>query len=155
MAQAFGKDDIKAAARYVCEACELVGLRDWTVKVSADPAPPDCHASIDCTQGRKVAVVRFGDSFWALTAEEQRDTVAHELIHAHLSALEYLLQAARPVMGEAAFSVLRNAHHEAIEWATDALSAPVARGLPMPGANTTTTMMVDAAQVATQEVAGG
>jgi hypothetical protein len=120
-------------ARYVRACADRLELRDWRFTVAHEPpASPRHAASISRVYGRKLATLRFSQSWLDDDQHGQRQTVAHELIHAHLRGLEDTLVSAKPALGGPLSDLLHDAFTDQLELAVDALAYAVAPALPLP-----------------------
>jgi hypothetical protein len=109
---------------YTRDLAERLGLRDWRVAVSDDPPEdPGATASIECVEGRRLAILRLSDQFLAGRPAAQRQTMTHELIHCHLAPLDQVMMAAG--LSDPWVRVI-------LEYAIDGLAAAVAPMLPLP-----------------------
>jgi hypothetical protein len=117
---------------------DTMGLRDWTFDVLiGDPATDvpgveAAFASIECVDGRKYASITFHPAIRDEPLEEIRDTVAHELIHAHLNpACEIVRVDACDLMQQDTYEVLMAGFRRNVEFAVDALAGALAPSLPL------------------------
>lgn len=123
----------RALCGYVRHVADQLELRDWTIVVETDPPlSEDAGAAIRPVYGRKRAWLRFRDDFRRAGADDQVQTVAHELLHCHLDAIETPLEddSVADLMGSAAYHVLFQAHRNAIEFAVDAIAESFVHHLP-------------------------
>ena len=113
---------------YVRKLADLMRLRDWRVEIAED-APSDANAIASCNpiEGRKFAVIRLSESFFTDSRDDQRQTLAHELLHCHTGPLQRLLEAE-----ESCTPAVRHA----IEYCVDGLADAIAPLLPDPPAST-------------------
>lgn len=124
--------EFAALGRYVRWVANEMGLRDWTIEVSHDRAPSDCNAFVTNTYGRKLATIRFCSDFRTLSPEDQRHTVAHELVHCHLeSATNMVLNDLEECLGKPADRVFWSSFKRQMEYGVDALAAAYAKHLPL------------------------
>jgi hypothetical protein len=114
-------------APYVRQLADILHLRDWSIDVSEESSSGDSTASCEPVNGRKLAIIRFSESFLTAPVVDQRHTITHELLHCQLGPLHRLLEAnefMRP-------SVLL-----ALEYAVDGLADAIAPLLPEPPPST-------------------
>lgn len=110
-----------------------MGLRDWTVTLSSDRPDNGNHAAdVVCLYGRKYLTVRLTQGFENYSLEEQRHWITHELVHAHLWALDFTLNNIRDHLPSAAFDVLKGCFDDGIEFAVDAIAEIVAPHMALP-----------------------
>jgi hypothetical protein len=111
-------------APYVRDVADRLALKDWRVVVADDvPTDRDCLASVYCCEGRKIATIRFNDSFLEDTRDRQRHIVVHELVHAHLAA--YVRAVEKKTNDDDVLALLH-------EYATDSLADAIAPLVPLP-----------------------
>lgn len=117
---------IRSWGPYVRRIADLMCLRDWFIQLIWEgPDEPEVAADIKCIPGRRLAYIRLGDSFLDdYTPDQQRHTVVHELVHAHLDQAQ---KVAEEAMGEqwAVFRLL-------LEYGVDAIADGWAPCLPLP-----------------------
>lgn len=121
-----------ALQAWIDEAKPVMRLNDWYV-VAKDTPPEDEDGglSYDAFAGSFIrdssdhASVHLGDSFWDETPEEQRETLAHELLHCHLYRLHRFVE---DRLRKADITTARQMEEIAIEQ----LARIVAPLLPMP-----------------------
>ena len=132
--------DRKELARYVRHIADEMGLRDWTFEVKVgDPDEedeiPNCDdalASIECVDGRKFAIITFVPDSRKQPPEELRDTVVHELIHAHLNpACEIVRVDAKDGFSQATYEMLMMSFRRSIEYAVDGLAEVISKQFPL------------------------
>jgi hypothetical protein len=115
---------------YLKDLAEAMGLGDWTLDLREEPADENTVAEIDCTLGQKHARVYLCEQWLDLDQETQRDTLAHELVHAHLSQLRHLADAMlAEVKGG---KVAAAAFHLVEEYTTETIAQAWAPYLPLP-----------------------
>lgn len=124
-------DDLRAYAR---QLADLLHLKDWTILF--DQSPPendDAIASIDPCEGRKVATVHICSDFWEREADEQRQTITHELIHCHHdSASEIVRVDLVKHLSQQAYDILWGGYKRQMEYCVDGLADAIAPFLPLP-----------------------
>ena len=127
---------------YVRQCADLMGLRDWTIFTSSDPAeePDDGFDDARCatfagTFGRKGAAVWVNHEWWAgATRDQRRQTIAHELVHAHLHIARSTVAT---ILGGLCTTkkqqeTLQALYDQQEEYAVDALADVAAKTLPLP-----------------------
>jgi hypothetical protein len=116
----------KRFSPYVRCLADKMGLRDWTTCI-CDNAPSDseCVAENECIYGQKWINIYLGESFFRKSEPYQRQTICHELIHAHIAPMSQFLR-----------SVLDRSEAEAyrvtMEYAVDGMATEWADHLPLP-----------------------
>lgn len=117
--------------RYIRQSADLVGLRDWTYEVSALPCVSNRAADITLVEGRRIARLAFCAGFRELPERDQREAIAHELVHCHLHGVADVVRvdiaaAIRPTL----HSVLWSSFERQLEHAVDAMVPVFARAIP-------------------------
>jgi hypothetical protein len=125
-------DRYAALEAYVAECMPLLHLDHWRVLVMTDVAPEDRYADIEPNDQAQTANLRVGNLFWSQKPDEQRLTIAHELIHLHLCRIDQAVDRLEPVLGSAAWAPWSGVYEDAYERATDALATVYAPHLPVP-----------------------
>src|SRR4051794_37550360 len=87
------KRDRKALGRYIRWVADHLELWDWTFRIS-DETTGEEHvlAEVRPAEGRKLADIIFCADFRDRAREEQRHTVAHELVHCHFAAVQHQVE---------------------------------------------------------------
>lgn len=123
----FPEDD--SLDQYVRQLADLIGMRDWKVKLE-DEHPGDGNLGFcECVYGRKIANIRLAEHD---TIEELRHTIVHELLHAHLDPTRLPIENIRNVLGQPLYDATHNALVDAVEYATDEIASVLAPLLPLP-----------------------
>lgn len=118
---------------YVRAMADGLALRDWTFILEYDGKELTGEtARIVCVYGRRLATITFCEAFWAESRHEQRGTIIHELVHAHLDGMEAVVRDMEQQLGDFVHSMLVDTHHRAVEIATDALATAIAPRFPLP-----------------------
>lgn len=77
-------------AAYLCHLAARMGLDGWVFEIQAEPCGKDNLAEIDAIYGQRFAKVYLAKDWEKLDSIAMRDTLVHELIHAHLAPLTEL-----------------------------------------------------------------
>lgn len=133
------KRDRKALGKYSRELADLLELRDWTVNVHVgevhSPHHPDGWewiATSESTPGQKRVHLTFSEDVRDWTPEHVRQTVAHELIHAHLAPLMEMIRVdLHGQLKPTAHVLFATGATRWMEFAVDALADAVAPRLPL------------------------
>lgn len=115
----------EALAPYLRALADLMGLRDWTVGINHEPPDPRHLAECDARFGRKIAWIHLSEAFLNAPPDRQRQTLGHELLHAHTAHLEHLMHGELTEPGYRAFTL-------ALEYAIDGIAEEWAKSLPLP-----------------------
>lgn len=132
------KRDRKELTRYVRHIADEMGLRDWgfTIRIS-DPAEDVdgvdyAFASIEPVDGRKYAVITFDPETRDQPPLEIRDTVCHELVHAHLNAAcEVVRVDIVDWFPQATYELMFRGFRRNIETAVDGLAEALSPNMPL------------------------
>jgi hypothetical protein len=122
----------RSLARYVDAIAADFGLRDWEITI-LDETPDSATAIASCEAvfGRRVAHLRFSHAFFHSPPEDQRNTVIHELLHAHLAATDQAVEDHVGLLGSESRVIARNTYNTTREYAVDALAAAIADKYPL------------------------
>jgi hypothetical protein len=123
-------DRTDRVVEWVATALPLLSLSHWTVRVSDDAAPDDAHADTAPHSQANTATIRLGASFWAQSAEEQRNTLTHELVHLLLCRVDQMSDALEETLGSAGWSLWRPLYENEHERAVDAVALLLSPHLP-------------------------
>lgn len=123
-------DTLEELQNYVNRCLAVVGLTQWTIKVSKHPTEEDNWADIEVSDNLWNATLRVSSDFWGLPFDEKRRIVAHELLHVHYSGPERVIESLDGVIGTEAYSLLSNIYEVEVERAADHLSNVLAKVLP-------------------------
>lgn len=122
---------------YARQCADLLGLKDVHVQVMREPPDDDdAHALVWTHSFINRAAIYLSPEFLGLTGNDpvqQRQVMAHELIHIHLTGIMDRVQTATEFLPESDLvAALGSFVHQDIERATDCLSYVVAALLPLP-----------------------
>jgi len=73
--------------KYIRDMADELGLKDWKITLMDEPCGEGLSADITSVVGRKVAKMRICPDFLQATAESQRNTIIHELLHLHTDGM--------------------------------------------------------------------
>lgn len=123
----------RALVQYVNECACLLELHDWRFRVHREP-PRDAssNAAFNAGPRRRCASLWFSDGFMRDDPENQRQTVAHELLHAHLNGVRHMVAGVEDHMSRAVYDVWDDAFNTIFESAVDAIAYAIAPRLPLP-----------------------
>lgn len=125
--------DFVVLEEYMRHAADTLGLRDWRVDVSRNPSSDENRACSDFVFGKRHVTVAFNREFRTYDADQQRETIAHELLHCHFDSLTDVIRDELTHLGrlnEGELASVRRAHLRAEELSVDALSRVVSVLLP-------------------------
>lgn len=118
--------------QYVARLANLMGLEGWTFEVQGDPCDKDNMAEIDAVYGQRFAKVYLSQDWHTFSPELLRDTLVHELVHAHFAPMSELshdlLDAAAKKHAKTAKAALSYMEERIV----DQIACAWARTLPLP-----------------------
>ena len=118
---------------YVRQMADLMGLKDWEVKLSDEPPENAEHAAcIDTRYGRKFANISVQAEWASEPPETFRATIVHELVHCFLNPARNCIDNVQSLVGELVYRPLYNSLTDHIEYATDGIAVAWAEFLPLP-----------------------
>jgi len=128
------RGELKRWAKYILWCAVELELRDWSLTIASGPCiEEDAIAQVKPVYGRKLATITLAPGFEYRTREEQRQTIAHELIHLHWhGAREVMRVDVCQQMSQAVYDVADSAYVRAMEYGVDALADAIAKHLPLP-----------------------
>jgi hypothetical protein len=127
------KKQRKIIGEYVRWVANELELRDWTIVLShKEPDDPDHGASIRPTYGQKKATLKLRNDFFGCSLEEQRQTIAHELLHCHTSGIRWQFNNIGNNLSAPLFDAIWSGINDQIEFATEAIADAIAKHLPVP-----------------------
>lgn len=134
------KRDRKVLCRYCRDIADKLELRDWWVstRIGDVGGPQDRYdakrwgASSESVPGQKHVKLAFSEDCRGWDTRELRQTVAHELIHAHLAPMVEMTRVdLAPHLSNQAHLLFDAAFTRHLEFAVDALADAVAPSLPL------------------------
>lgn len=118
---------------YVNRIKEHMGLSEWVIEVQATPADDGNLAEIDCVYGQRRALLFVCEEWHGLPPETQRSTLAHEMLHAHVSGLAQMLHdTIDPVLKKGERRIVEAAFRLCEEHMVDTIALAWAATLPLP-----------------------
>lgn len=132
----------KIIGDYCRDIFDAVGLRDWFFYLMDEEATTEdskmhtgerdeCFASIDRTDGAKVAYIRLGPSFLKLSKEQKRHTIVHEALHCHFTDINAVIEGdMEGHLDPVAHHLLSQSICRALEYGIDGVAYEFAKGLP-------------------------
>lgn len=125
-------DELDRLTDYVRQIADLVGQRDLTIEVVVRPLPDGVRAACTCITGRRYARVTVATGFFALSPDEQREAIVHEMVHPHLHALAEHVEGLQGEIGRAHHVALLAGFMRDLERASDALTGALVEHMPLP-----------------------
>jgi hypothetical protein len=123
----------KAVAAYLRQVADQLGLRDWSISVEPDhPNEADHAAAMWSDYGSRRMKVWCRADLIDLKPDEQRATLIHELVHAHLEGLDWYLEKTLPdLLGRPAWAGVKQAIQQHSEHAVEAIAVSIAPHFPL------------------------
>ncbi|HVM30779.1 MAG TPA: hypothetical protein VM305_08455 [Candidatus Limnocylindrales bacterium] len=126
----------EALTEYIAQVRDALNLQAYKIVLRDGPPPgrEEATAMIQPVDGRMMAELWLGPSFWIETPEEQRQTIAHEMLHVlHRDATDVIrLGAWIRHVGQGTYDATWEVFRDHIEKMVDRLSVIVAPRLPLP-----------------------
>ena len=130
----------EALTAYVRDVADRMGLRDWRFAVSDAPGdePENAVDGARCatfagTFGRRYGYLWVNMEYWrAATPEERRQTIVHELLHAHQHGAREIVLQLTTVHPARTAAALRGVYDTQVEYAIDAVADALALAMPLP-----------------------
>ncbi len=121
---------------YIRDVANQLGLREWAFHLSDfPPEKGGLGGSFGATIGRRHGELRFADSARAdWSAEEWRQTVIHELLHAHLAPLRATLFGDlfdNRLLSQLAYELFFDGCDRHMEYAVDGIAVAIAPMFPL------------------------
>ncbi len=115
---------------WVLACATFLHLDRWTLTLKDEPPPEDAQAMIHRWRGQLDAHLFLSDHFFAVPEREQREVLAHELLHAHCRPFWDVWRDLDEVLGKPAYVLFRNHMEVAEEQVVEALARVLAPLLP-------------------------
>lgn len=115
---------------YVRLLGDAMGLKDWEFVVSDEPADDGTIAEISCTFGQRHAIIYLCENWLELDLPMQRETLVHEMVHAHLSQMRHMMEGLFAEVKGGKMGVV--SMHLLEEYATENIAQAWAALLPLP-----------------------
>lgn len=126
------KRDRAELERYVRAIADELELRDWTIAIADDPCDDETEGTADCVYGQRHLTIALHRHFRERHPFDQRETIVHELIHAHTKVCWQMVQLdLAELIGKPAYYVFCDSFRRAMEYSIDALSKAIARHMPV------------------------
>jgi hypothetical protein len=118
--------------RYLRTLADLVGLRDWHITLSRAVCDSDSRAQVSVHRGKDEADVTLSAAWRALSPEQRRLTITHELLHCHTGRLCRVVTRLGNLIDEPSMEYAKRAHDEEEEIVVQRLARVIAPYLPLP-----------------------
>lgn len=124
--------DRKVLGTYIRDTADRMNLRDWTIVFADDPCDDHLAGNSNCVNGQRHIEISVAKTFRDHNAKEQRETIVHELVHAHQDMCWKMVQTdlAEP-LGKIAYYIFCDAYRRSMEYCTDALAKTIAEQMPL------------------------
>lgn len=110
---------------YIRRCADLMGLKDWQVRVEDETSKDDTIAQAWMRYGGKEAHIYLSDDFLGRAPDRQRTDIAHELTHLHFAPMDGMV---RQWLDEGK----QQAYDRMFEYGIDAVGEMIAPFLPLP-----------------------
>lgn len=118
---------------YIDTLKDKLGLKDWIISISRDsPENRDSTADFEGVYGRKCATIRLGDNFFSQEPAAMRQTLVHEVLHAHTDPLRMDFHRACDELPKKLRSWSQSQFLIDLEFVVDGLAEAIAQFLPLP-----------------------
>jgi Zn-dependent peptidase ImmA (M78 family) len=117
---------------YVDEVKPIFRLWQWRIDVSTDRAHDDADATTWISNDYQTACLYLCDGWDMKSRDSQRETIAHELVHVHLSRLSMFAEKIANQLGGQAEGLADEMVGHFLESATEELARVIAPFLPLP-----------------------
>jgi hypothetical protein len=126
------KRDRAALCTYIRAIADKLELRDWTIELARDPCDDETEGTADCIYGQRHLTIALHREFRERDPLDQRETIVHELIHAHMKVCWQMVQQdLADLIGKPAYYVFADSYRRAMEYSVDALSKVISRQMPL------------------------
>lgn len=122
------------ALEYLVACAQRLGIgAPWRILLSDGDPGDGTVACVSVVDGQPTATFQLSDEAYGHSAEERRETIAHELLHVCTWGQLAALELAERHLSPATYQVLHDAYVEAWEQSTERLARVIAPLLPLPG----------------------
>jgi hypothetical protein len=125
-------DRYEAVHDYIATIQEELGLTEWRVVVSREPANDDCYAETQLHDQSQNATVALAHKFWSITPEEQRVTLIHEVLHLDTWRCSQMVDRLEDVIGTVAWAMFEPLWEDEWERLVDRHATRIADKFPLP-----------------------
>ena len=126
------KDRIQHVKDYLDEHKGSLGLQEWRISVSKDPAPDDSFAATEALEQSQTATIWLGTKFWSSTLEERRLTLIHELLHLDTWRCANMVDRLEEQLGKVAWAIFEPLWTDEWERLVDRHASRIASTYPLP-----------------------
>ncbi len=123
-----------AHAAYIRTLADALCLKDWVVTLRRHSSDEGTRAQVTISRMKDEATIVLCDRWFVRTPEEQRQTLVHELIHAHTGRLCRVMTRLNDEIGGETIRYVTTAFDEEEEIVADTLARVIAPFLPLPPA---------------------
>jgi len=126
--------DYEELGEYLRILKDMMGLRDWEIRVVHEPTKREDHAAtIETWYGSQTASIWFARNWAEGTPEELRETCVHELVHCHINPIRVSVENIQENVGQMMYIPLYADITNRLEYAVDGIASAWAPHLPLPG----------------------
>lgn len=120
----------EALERYMREIADQMGLKDWRIILETEEPEDGAMGTCETATGQKVATIRIKNH--GTDADELRNTVVHELLHAHFNAIREPINNVRSAVGDLVYWPIYYGVTDHVELAIDGIATAWAESFPLP-----------------------
>lgn len=117
-------------SRWLNSAKVQLGLNEWRITVSKEPASDDSYAETSIHEQSQNATVHLAHKFWSMTPEEQRITLVHELIHLDTWRCSEMVDRLEDAIGSVAWAIYEPLWEDEWERLVDRHATRIANQFP-------------------------
>lgn len=117
---------------YIDTLKPIMRLNDWRITLDGEPCNDDADASTWMSKDYQSATMYLSATFDEQSVHDQRDTIAHELIHIHLTHMSQFADQIADQLGAQASGLAKEMSKHFLERATDELARVISPFLPLP-----------------------
>jgi hypothetical protein len=122
----------RALAEYIRWVADALELRDWTITLDHEPCEEHLMGHVHCTNSARNLSIAVNASFLDYTPEDQRETIVHELVHAHWETCWKMIQGdLGDALGKPVYYVFCDSYRRAMEYGVDGLAKALAKHMPL------------------------
>jgi hypothetical protein len=121
-----------AYATYTRSLADALCLKDWVFVLRRESSDEGTRAQIHLSDKKTEAAITLCERWFVRTPEEQRQTLVHELLHAHTARLCRVVTRLKDQVGGETVGYVDAALDEEEEIAIDTLSRILAPFMPLP-----------------------
>jgi hypothetical protein len=123
-------DKHEAVARWIEQAKTQLGLGEWRITISREPAADDCYAETQLHDQSQNATIALAHKFWSMSPDEQRVTLVHELLHLDTWRCSQMVDRLKDVLGSIPWTMFEPLWEDEWERLIDRQAVRIAQQFP-------------------------